>query len=113
MIKRAFDIVVAVSVLVVLSPAYVVLVILIRKKMGSPVLFRQTRPGKDGELFEIVKFRTMVDAVDSEGNRLPDEDCLTPFGIKLRNSSLDELPELFNVLAGEMSIVGPRPLLTE
>ncbi|HDZ9467109.1 TPA: sugar transferase [Vibrio cholerae] len=85
----------------------------IRKNLGSPVLFRQTRPGLNGQPFEMIKFRTMKDAVDANGNPLPDSERMTPFGDKLRNSSLDELPELWNVLKGEMSLVGPRPLLMQ
>ncbi|MFA0698814.1 sugar transferase, partial [Vibrio sp. 10N.222.49.C9] len=85
----------------------------IRKNLGSPVLFRQTRPGLNGQPFEMVKFRTMKDAADDNGNPLPDSERMTSFGDKLRNSSLDELPELWNVLKGEMSLVGPRPLLMQ
>lgn len=113
MIKRAFDIVVAALLLVVLAPVFMVLVCLVRAKLGTPVLFRQTRPGLHGRPFEIIKFRTMTDARDSEGRLLPDGERLTRFGRFLRSSSLDELPELWNVLKGEMSLVGPRPLLME
>ncbi|MDQ0304611.1 sugar transferase [Ancylobacter polymorphus] len=113
MIKRAFDIVVATFLLVVLAPVLVVLVCLVRARLGTPVLFRQTRPGLHGRPFEIIKFRTMADARDSDGRLRPDGERLTRFGRFLRASSLDELPELWNVLKGEMSLVGPRPLLTE
>jgi len=111
--KRLLDIALAVLGLVLLSPIFVVLALLIRRTMGSPLLFRQTRPGKDGIPFAMVKFRTMRDALDHDGNPLPDADRMTPLGHKLRASSLDELPELWNVLKGDMSLVGPRPLLTE
>lgn len=113
MIKRVFDIVVAALLLVVLAPVFAVLVLLVRAKLGTPVFFRQTRPGLHGRPFEIIKFRTMTDARDSEGRLLPDGERLTRFGRFLRSSSLDELPELWNVLKGEMSLVGPRPLLME
>lgn len=110
-IKRVFDIGVALLALLVLAPVYVVLAVLVRIKLGSPVLFTQTRPGLKGEPFTILKFRTMTDAVDAAGNPLPDAERLTPFGAFLRRSSLDELPEFLNVLRGEMSLVGPRPLI--
>ncbi|EKA7373934.1 sugar transferase [Vibrio parahaemolyticus] len=109
--KRLFDFCASLFGLVLLSPIIVLVAWKIRKNLGSPVLFRQTRPGLHGKPFEMVKFRTMKDAVDAQGNPLPDSERMTPFGDKLRNSSLDELPELWNVLKGEMSLVGPRPLL--
>lgn len=111
--KRVCDVVLASVALVLLSPVIGVLAILIRIKLGSPVLFRQVRPGLHGQPFCMVKFRTMRDAYDAKGNPLPDAERLTPFGRWLRGSSLDELPELWNVLKGEMSLVGPRPLLME
>jgi len=111
--KRAFDILASASGLILLGPLYLVLWILIRQKLGSPVLFRQKRPGKDGEIFELIKFRSMSDACDEEGNPLPDEERLGSFGKLLRSMSLDEAPELWNVLRGDMSLVGPRPLLIE
>lgn len=110
-IKRLFDIFASAAGLLVLSPVLLILAYLIRKNLGSPVFFIQTRPGKDGKPFEMIKFRSMRDAVDAEGKPLPDNERLTPFGKKLRASSLDELPELWNVLKGDMSLVGPRPLL--
>ncbi|KIE19536.1 sugar transferase [Vibrio sinaloensis] len=111
--KRTFDIIASISALILLSPVIAIVAWKIRKNLGSPVLFRQTRPGLSGKPFEMVKFRTMKDAVDQQGNPLPDSERMTPFGDKLRNSSLDELPELWNVLKGEMSLVGPRPLLMQ
>ena len=113
MLKRAFDIVASTSALVVLSPVLAITAHKVKKELGSPVLFRQTRPGLHGKPFEMIKFRTMKDATDKEGNALPDSERLTEFGKKLRASSLDELPELWNVLKGDMSLVGPRPLLME
>ncbi len=113
MIKRLFDVVAAAMGLVVLSPVIAVVAYLIRKRLGSPVLFRQVRPGLGGKPFEMVKFRTMRDAVDADGNPLPDSERMTDFGRFLRSSSLDELPELWNVIKGDMSLVGPRPLLME
>lgn len=113
MLKRLFDITVATTALVVLSPVYGFLVYKVNKNLGSPVLFRQTRPGRYGIPFEMIKFRSMVDSKDANGNPLPDSGRLTPFGQKLRSSSLDELPELWNVVKGDMSLVGPRPLLME
>lgn len=113
MLKRLFDLVAAVAGLVLLSPVMAIVAILVRRKLGSPVLFRQVRPGIHGKPFEMVKFRTMRDAVDSQGNLLPDAQRMTRFGSFLRSSSLDELPELWNVVKGDMSLVGPRPLLME
>ncbi|NYT60524.1 sugar transferase [Alcaligenaceae bacterium] len=113
MLKRLLDIVASAVALLCLSPVIALLTWQIRRKMGSPVLFRQVRPGLAGKPFEMVKFRTMKDAVDAQGNTLPDSERLTPFGQFLRSSSLDELPELWNVLKGDMSLVGPRPLLME
>ena len=113
MLKRAFDIAASTSALVVLSPVLAITAYKVKKELGSPVLFRQTRPGLHGKPFEMIKFRTMKDATDKEGNALPDRERLTEFGKKLRASSLDELPELWNVLKGDMSLVGPRPLLME
>ena len=111
--KRLFDIVVALIALLLFSPILLIVAILIARRLGSPVLFRQVRPGLNGRLFTMVKFRSMRDAVDKQGNPLPDDQRLTPFGAWLRASSLDELPELWNVLKGDMSLVGPRPLLVE
>lgn len=109
--KRPMDCFLAVCALVVLSPIMLVLAILVRIKLGAPVLFRQERPGKDEKIFKLCKFRTMTDNRDAEGNLLPDAERLTPFGRKLRATSLDELPELFNIAKGDMAIIGPRPLL--
>ena len=111
--KRLLDILVAGIAIVLLSPAMIVVMMLINKKLGSPIFFQQVRPGLGGKPFKMVKFRTMLDAVDSQGNPLPDEVRLTDFGKFLRSTSLDELPELWNVLKGDMSLVGPRPLLME
>ncbi|MBV7298642.1 sugar transferase [Enterovibrio paralichthyis] len=111
--KRAFDIVVSLICLVVFSPIIALVAYKIKNNLGSPVLFRQQRPGKDGKPFYMVKFRTMKDAVDEKGNTLPDAERMTGFGNRLRGSSLDELPELWNVLKGDMSLVGPRPLLMQ
>ena len=113
MLKRVLDIAIASTALVILSPVYAFVAYKVRKNLGSPVLFRQVRPGLYGQPFEMIKFRSMKDAVDAQGNPLPDSERLTPFGKMLRSSSLDEMPELWNVIKGEMSIVGPRPLLTE
>ena len=113
MIKRLFDISAATTALVILSPVYAITAYKVKKNLGSPVLFRQTRPGQGGVPFEMIKFRSMKDAIDTEGNPLPDSERLTPFGQTLRNTSLDELPELWNVIKGDMSLVGPRPLLIE
>src|SRR5690554_4456870 len=113
MVKRFLDVFVSVFCLVVFLPIIAAVALKLRRTMGSPVLFRQTRPGLNGKPFEMIKFRTMKDAVDAQGNPLPDSERLTPFGQFLRSSSLDELPELWNVLKGDMSLVGPRPLLME
>ena len=113
MIKRLFDIVGATAALVVLSPVYAVTAYKVSKNLGSPVLFRQRRPGLYGKPFEMIKFRSMKDSVDANGNPLEDSERLTSFGKALRNTSLDELPELWNVIKGDMSLVGPRPLLME
>ncbi|MDA3878545.1 MAG: sugar transferase [Halothiobacillus sp.] len=113
MIKRLFDIVASIVGLLVLSPVMAFVAWRVHRTLGSPVLFCQTRPGKDGKPFQMIKFRTMRDAVDSEGNPLPDEQRMTPLGGFLRSTSLDELPGLWNVLKRDMSLVGPRPLLME
>lgn len=113
MIKRTLDIVIAASVLLITSPLLLLLALAVRLNLGTPVLFRQQRPGLHGRPFTMVKFRTMRDAVGRDGRALPDADRLTPFGKLLRSTSLDELPELWNVLRGNMSLVGPRPLLME
>ena len=111
MLKRLFDVTVASVGLLLLSPVILIVAWQVRRKLGSPVFFRQTRPGLNGKPFEMVKFRTMLDAHDENGNPLPDSERMTPFGRFLRSTSLDELPELWNVLKGDMSLVGPRPLL--
>lgn len=113
MIKRLFDIFASLFGLLILSPVIAVVAYKVHKNLGSPVLFRQVRPGKDGKPFEMIKFRTMRDAYDSSGKPLPDSERITPFGRFLRSTSLDELPEFWNVLKGDMSVVGPRPLLME
>ena len=110
-IKRCLDIVLSLCGIIVLSPVLLVLFILVRVKLGSPVLFKQERPGKGEKIFTLCKFRTMTDARDEKGELLPDEVRLTKFGRLLRATSLDELPELFNILKGDMSVIGPRPLL--
>lgn len=111
--KRFFDIVVSLITLILLSPLFIVLFVLVRRKLGSPAIFCQDRPGLNGRIFQMYKFRTMTNAVDSQGQVLSDAERLTPFGALLRSTSLDELPELWNVLKGDMSLVGPRPLLVE
>ncbi|MEQ1150328.1 sugar transferase [Acinetobacter johnsonii] len=113
MLKRLLDILIASIALIVLSPLYAFVAYKVKKNLGSPVLFRQVRPGRHGQPFEMIKFRTMKDAVDAQGNPLPDSERLTPFGKMLRSTSLDEMPELWNVIKGDMSVVGPRPLLME
>ena len=109
--KRLFDFILSLIAIIVLSPIYIIVAVLVRIKLGSPVLFTQDRPGKDEKIFKMYKFRTMTSDTDEQGNLLPDEVRLTKFGKALRSTSLDELPELFNILKGDMSIVGPRPLL--
>ena len=113
MLKRLFDILGAVFGLLILLPIIVTLAWQVRRKLGSPVLFRQTRPGLHGKPFQLIKFRTMRNAIGPEGRPLPDSERMTSFGSFLRSASLDELPELWNVLKGDMSLVGPRPLLME
>ena len=109
--KRVLDLALTLPALLLLWPLLLLLAWLVRRRLGAPVLFRQQRPGRDGQPFTILKFRTMTDARDAQGHLLPDADRLPPFGQRLRATSLDELPELFNVLRGDMSLVGPRPLL--
>lgn len=110
-IKRVFDFVLSLLAIIILSPVMLVTAILVRTKLGSPIIFHQDRPGLDGKVFHMYKFRSMTNERDENGELLPDEVRLTNFGRKLRSTSLDELPELFNILKGDMSIVGPRPLL--
>ncbi len=112
-IKRLLDIIISLVVLVLFCWLYLIVAILVRVKLGSPVLFKQPRPGKDGKIFNMYKFRTMTDERDEKGELLPDEVRLTKFGSFLRKTSLDEIPELFCILKGDMSIVGPRPLLVK
>ena len=110
-VKRLLDIIMAAAGIIVLSPVMLVTAFLVRVKLGSPVIFKQKRPGKNEKIFEMYKFRSMTDERDQDGNLLPDEVRLTEFGKKVRATSLDELPELFNILKGDMSVVGPRPQL--
>lgn len=112
-IKRLLDIVLSSAVLVILSPVLLITAVLVRIKLGSPVIFTQERPGKDEKVFKLHKFRSMTDARDENGNLLPDKERLTGFGKKLRSLSIDELPELWDIFRGKMSIVGPRPLLVK
>lgn len=109
--KRFFDFILSLIAIIILSPVYLIIIVLVKIKLGSPVFFTQKRPGKDEKIFKMYKFRTMINEVDENGNLLPDDKRLTRFGKILRSTSLDELPELFNILKGDMSIVGPRPLL--
>lgn len=111
--KRILDFTLSLVGLILISPVFVVLMILVRVKLGSPVFFHQDRPGRNGKVFRLLKFRSMTDAKDAQGNLLPDEERLTHFGRILRSTSLDELPEFLNILRGDMSIVGPRPLLVK
>jgi lipopolysaccharide/colanic/teichoic acid biosynthesis glycosyltransferase len=110
-IKRILDIIISLAVILVLSPVYLITALLVRVKLGSPVLFSQLRPGYHEKIFRMYKFRSMTEERDENGKLLPDDVRLTPFGAKLRSTSLDELPEMFNILKGDMSIVGPRPQL--
>lgn len=113
LIKRSIDIIGSLAGIIILSPIFIVVAILVRTKLGSPIFFTQDRVGKDGKVFKMIKFRSMLDSTNKWGELLEDEERLTPFGKKLRSTSLDELPELINVLKGDMSLVGPRPLLVE
>ena len=111
--KRLVDILISLIALIILSPIFLMVAHKVRKNLGSPIFFYQERPGKNGKLFKMIKFRSMKDAFDKEGNPLPDEKRITPFGHKLRSTTLDEMPQLINVLKGDMSIVGPRPQMKE
>ena len=113
LIKRFMDFLIAALSIIIFSPLLIILAILVRVKLGGPVIFKQERPGLNGKVFKLYKFRTMTDAKDENGNLLDDEYRLTSFGKKLRSTSLDELPELYNILKGDISIVGPRPLLVK
>lgn len=113
MLKRLVDVSISLTALIILSPLFLIVAYKVRKELGSPIFFIQHRPGKNGKLFGMIKFRSMKDANDADGNPLPDEERITPFGQKLRSTSLDEMPQLINVLKGDMSIVGPRPQLAE
>lgn len=111
--KRLIDIVISLIALIILSPIFILITYKVSKNLGSPIFFLQERPGKNGKIFKMIKFRSMKDGVDKEGNILPDEERITPFGQKLRSTTLDEMPQLINVLKGDMSIVGPRPQLAD
>ncbi|MDN3475560.1 sugar transferase [Pseudoalteromonas sp. APC 3355] len=113
MIKYFFDLTVSIIVFLILLPVILLVAVLIRSKLGSPILFTQDRPGLNGKVFKMMKFRSMLDAKDKHGNLLPDNERMTKFGAFLRSTSLDELPGLFNVIKGDMSLVGPRPLLVQ
>ncbi|WP_419224986.1 sugar transferase [Acinetobacter sp. A2] len=113
MLKRFFDLLIATIAIILLLPIFAFVAYQVRRKLGSPVFFLQERPGKDAKVFKMIKFRSMRDAVDKNGNPLPDEERITPFGQKLRATTLDEMPQLINVLKGDMSIVGPRPQMKE
>lgn len=112
-VKRAIDVFISIMVLILFWWVYAILALIVRLNLGSPVLFTQDRPGKDGKLFKLYKFRSMSNARDKDGNLLPDKERLNKFGRLLRSTSLDELPELFNMLKGDMSLIGPRPLLVK
>lgn len=111
--KRLIDFLIALTALALLSPIFLWVAYKVRKNIGSPIFFLQERPGKDAKIFKMIKFRSMLNAIDKEGNPLPDDQRITPFGHKLRSTSLDEMPQLINVLKGDMSIVGPRPQMKE
>lgn len=111
--KRLVDIIISLIALIILSPVFIYVAYKVRRNLGSPIFFLQERPGKNGQLFKMIKFRSMKDAVDAQGQPLDDEHRITPFGQKLRSTSLDEMPQLINVLKGDMSVVGPRPMLKE
>lgn len=111
--KRLFDILISLIALIILAPLFLLITYKVRKNLGSPVFFLQERPGMNGHLFKMIKFRSMKDALDKNGNLLPDEERITPFGQKLRATTLDEMPQLINVLKGDMSIVGPRPQMKD
>ena len=113
MLKRLLDVIIAFAALVLLSPIFLIVVYKVRQNLGAPIFYIQKRPGRDGKVFGMIKFRSMKDAFDQNGNPLPDEERITPFGQKLRSTTLDEMPQLINVLKGDMSIVGPRPQLAE
>ena len=111
--KRLVDVVISLIALILLSPIFCLVAFKVRKNLGSPIFFLQERPGKDGKLFKMIKFRSMKDAFDKQGNPLPDDQRITPFGHKLRATTFDEMPQLLNVLKGDMSIVGPRPQMKD
>ena len=113
MLKRLLDVIIAFAALVLLSPIFLIVAFKVRKNLGSPIFYLQERPGKDNKLFKMIKFRSMKDAFDKEGKPLPDDQRITAFGHKLRATTLDEMPQLFNVLKGDMSIVGPRPQMKD
>ena len=111
--KRLVDIVIATTALILLSPIFIWVTYKVRKNLGSPIFFYQERPGKNAKIFKMIKFRSMLDAIDKNGNPLPDDQRITPFGHKLRSTTLDEMPQLLNVIKGDMSIVGPRPQMKD
>ena len=111
--KRLVDILIAAFALIILSPIFILVAYKVRKNLGSPIFFYQERPGQDAKIFKMMKFRSMLHAMDKNGNPLPDDQRITPFGHKLRSTSLDEMPQLINVLKGDMSIVGPRPQMKD
>lgn len=113
MLKRLLDLLIATIALIILFPIFILVAFKVRKNLGAPIFFYQDRPGKDGKIFKMIKFRSMKAAFDKEGNPLPDEERITPFGQKLRSTTLDEMPQLINVIKGDMSIVGPRPQMKD